>query len=257
MNIVERMKKAPMLAGVTLGLLVMGPAAALAQAPETTGAGVREERLISTEGYGEVRVRPDSFRTTIGVQAQAETLEQARNEVNTRMQRVTQAINRLRIPGLVQQTELLQISPVYNRPPEGEAARIVGYRASNAVSVTVRGVDQARLGDLAARVIDAGVSAGANDLRGISFFVQDPSEARRRALQEAVNDAERNARAMAQAAEVSLVGLHALQGAPEFSGGPMLRTFAMEAGAPSTPIEAGETLITSRVNASFTFRRTR
>jgi uncharacterized protein YggE len=175
------------------------------------------------------------------------------------MQNVTQALNRLRIAGLTLQTETLQITPIYSRPREGELATIVGYQAANAVRATVRGAEYQRLGDLAARVVDAGVSAGANEVRGIGFFVDDPSDARRRALQEAVNDAERNARAIAQAAEVTLSGVRSIEGSPELMGGPMLfaaeRAMAMD-GAP-TPIEAGETVISSRVSAKFTFRRGR
>lgn len=256
MAMIEKIRKSPLLAGITLGLLVMGPAAS---AQEPASGEEAQQHLISTQGYGEVRVRPDSFRTTVGVEARAQTLEQARSEVNAKMQRVTQALNRLRIEGLTLQTETLQIFPIYSRPAEGELATIVGYQASNAVSATVRRADYQRLGDIAARVVDAAVGAGANEVRGIGFFVEDAGEARRRALQEAVNDAERNARAIAQAAEVTLVGLHSLEGSPERMGGPMLFAAerAMGSGGEPTPIETGETVISSRVTATFDFRRGR
>jgi uncharacterized protein YggE len=254
MAMIERLKRLPLLAGLTLGLLATVPVASAQAQPAVPGQET-QARLISTQGYGEVRVRPDSFRTTVGVEARAETLEQARNEVNTKMQRVTEALNRLGIEGLTLQTETLRILPIYSRPREGELATIIGYHAANAVSATVRRGDYERLGDVAARVVDAAVRAGANEVRGISFFIDDASVARRRALQEAVNDAEANARAMAQAAEVILLGLHSMQGSPERMGGPMLIAFERGAadGAP-TPIETGEVVISSSVTASFDFR---
>jgi uncharacterized protein YggE len=253
MKLMARLRQSPLLAGVTLGVLLITPSMASAHGPEA--ARERDERLITSQGYGEVRVRSDSFRVSLGVTAQADTLEKARNEVNTRLQRVIQAINRLKIQGLVLETETLQITPIYEPPREdGQPPKIVGYRAENGISATLRGADVERLGDLAARVVDASVNAGANEVRGITFFVDNPSEARRRALQEAVNDAERNARAMAQAANVTLEGLHALEGAPEFFAGPAFRA-AEAGGAPSTPILPGETVISGRVTAIFAFRR--
>lgn len=256
MAFMARLKQSPIIAGITLGILVAAPLASAAETPQASEGAPRQERLISTQGYGEVRVRPDSFRASAGVEAQADTLEKARTEVNTRMQRVTQALNKLRIEGITLQTEMLQIFPVYDQPREGEGLpKIVGYRAQNTLTVMVRGADDQRLGEVAARVVDAAVAAGANNVSGISFFLKDASGARRKALQEAVSDAERNARAIAEIAQVQLSGLVSIDGAPEL-GGPMLRAFdlAEAAGASSTPIETGETVISSRVTASFAFR---
>jgi len=262
MGSMTRQKQSPILAGITFGVLVTPPRAGSADGHAGTEARTPEPGQISTQGYGELRVRPDSFRTRLGVEAQAETLEKARTEVNTRMQQVTQALNGLDIEGLTLQTETLQIFPVYDQPREGgDAPAIVGYRAVNSLSAELRGASREELGDLASRVVDAAVSAGANEVRGIEFFLEDASDARKKALQEAVNDAERNARAMAEAAQVELAGVKSIDGAPD-QGGPLFRSFDLAAreagaGAPPTPIETGETVISSRVTATFAFRRPR
>jgi uncharacterized protein YggE len=63
---------------------------------------------------------------------------------------------------------------------------------------------------------------------------------------------------MAQAANVTLEGLHSLDGAPDYFSGPIFRAVSVaEAGGPPTPILTGEIVISSRVTASFAFRAQR
>jgi hypothetical protein len=250
------MKQSSFLAGLALGVMTLAPQSAEAAAP----SGAREERpsaeqrSITTHGSGEERVRPDSFRVSVGVEAQAETVDKAQNEVNTKMQRVIQELNRLRIPGLVLQTQTLQLYPIREVPQGDELPKIIGYRAANSVTATVRGGAYEDLGAQASKIVDIAARAGANDIGGIAFFVSDDRDAQTKALQAAVRDAERNARAMADAAGVSLGEIESLEGGPERSG-PMFRAVALEARGAPTPIEIGESVITARVTARFAFRR--
>ena len=255
MPLIKFLKRSSLFAGLLYAVMALTPSPAAAHETPGSGEDQARARLITTTGVGEVRIRPDALRVVVGVQAQAQTVEQAQNEVNTRMARVLQAIRNLRIAGLVLQTETLSIFPVY-APHEGnELPRIVGYRASNNVSVTVRGPAPENLGAQASRIVGAAVGAGANALGGISFFASDLRDAEQRSLREAVNDAQRNARTMADAAGVALGPLTALNGAPERGGrqfsGMALREAAFDAPA---PIETGEIVVTSRVTASFSIQ---
>lgn len=255
MSLVKLLKRSSLLAGVTYAIMALVPPSSIAQ--EITGS--REERarehLITTQGIGEVRVRPDALRVQVGVEAQASTVGEAQNEVNTRMARVIQAIQNLRIAGLVLQTETLQLYPI-TAPQEGnELPRIVGYRAANSVSVTVRGPAFEALGTQATRIVDAAVRAGANTLGRISFFAVNVGDAEQRSLREAVSDAQRNARTMATAAGVTLGVLASLDGAPERRGlDQSFVAFDRASSAAPTPVETGEIVITSRVTASFTIQ---
>ena len=249
MPLIKFLKRSSLFAGLLYAVTALMPQPAAAQEiPEDQA----RARLITTTGVGEVRIRPDALRVVVGVQAQAQTVEQAQNEVNARMARVLQAIRNLRIAGLVLQTETLQISPVYARQEGNELPRIVGYRASNNVSVTVRGPAFENLGAQASRIVGAAVGAGANELAGISFFASDLRDAEQRSLREAVSDAQRNARTMADAAGIALGPLAALNGGPERGGLPFadMALRAGFAGGPA-PIETGEIVVTSRVTASF------
>src|SRR5262249_28086386 len=93
MSLATRLKKSSVLAGVAMGLMPLAPSAA-AEAPQVPG-GPAALRNITTQGRGEVRARPDSFRLSVGVEARADTVEKAQREVNAKMARIIQDLNRL------------------------------------------------------------------------------------------------------------------------------------------------------------------
>src|SRR6202022_3410335 len=64
-------------------------------------------------------------------------------------------------------TVSFSLSPVYNNPPPGQSATIIGYSVTNIVEVTL--TDLAQVG----KVIDTAVQSGANRVQGISFGLQD------------------------------------------------------------------------------------
>jgi uncharacterized protein YggE len=239
--------------GLLFGVMAGSPLSASGE--DATAPEVEEIRnLITAEGHGEVRIRPDSLRTSVGVEARAGTLEQARSEVNTRMQQVIKAIGALRIPSASLQTQTLQFYPIYatdrNPPP-----RITGYSASNQITVTVLGESPTALGEQASRIIDAALQNGANTASGIDFFVRDPGPATGQALAAAVRDATRNARAMAEAAKVTIVELHSMQELPAGRVSPLrVEAAALDRGAP-TPVETGEIIVSSNVTARFVFEQ--
>ena len=78
---------------------------------------------------------------------------------------------------------------------------LTGFRVSN--QVTVRRPDVAR----AANLIEAAVSAGANQVGSLQFFVSDTTAARRKGLELAVADARSKAEALAALSSRSLGGV--------------------------------------------------
>ena len=72
------------------------------------------------------------------------------------------------------------------------------YRVSNMVNVTIRDLDS--VGD----VLDAVIEAGANDIWGITFAIDDPSEAQDEARAGAIEDALARAGALAELNGVEL-----------------------------------------------------
>jgi uncharacterized protein YggE len=249
MAILRHVKQRLLLTGLLFGVVAGSPRYADA-AEQMAG-----QDLITTQGYGEMRVRPDSLRTSVGVELQATTLEKARSEANTRLQRVITALTALRIPNASLQTQTLQFSPIY-REENNKPRKLTGYSATHRLSVTVLGATPNELGDYASRIIDTALKSGANVVNDVDFFLRDRSEAQGRALEAAVQNAGQNARAMAEAAKVRISRVYSLE---ETGGGgfsPMrFNAEARMGGDASTPIETGEIVVSSNVTVRFSFSK--
>lgn len=159
---------------------------------------------VAVSGDAELRVDPDLATVSLGVTAQAEDAGEAQAQVNRTASAILQAVRDLEIEEDAVQTSRLSLSPVYDnrRPREGQMEpqepRIVGYRASNVVSV--------RLDDLTkvGPVIDATVKAGANQVQGVSFSLEDDADTRMKALGQAVEAAKAKAETVAEALGMKL-----------------------------------------------------
>ncbi len=217
------------------------------------------ENTITTQGQGEVHVKPDSLNVSLSVESRAATLDKARSDNSRKMQAVIQAVKALNIPNLTLETSGVNIYPVQGEYQRNQAPKIVGYQATNSLSVNVRRAGRDELAAYGSRIMDAALNAGANNVGGLNFYLDDLGSAQGQALQEAVRDARRNAEAMAQAAGVTLKGVSSIEGQPQFGGGyprpvPMMSYKAAEAAeAPPTPVEAGETTVTSTVMVRYRF----
>lgn len=215
-------------------------------------------QTISTNGHGEVKVKPDSLTLTVATEATGANLNQVRTQTSQEMAKIINTLKGLNIPTLRLKTESVEVYPEYRQAEKSRPSQIVGYRSTNRLSITVEKVSQEQLGEYGAKVLDAALNSGADHVSGIRFFVFDLAPARAEALTEAVKDAARNAGVMAKAANVTITGLYSLEGTPQYGGGfvPMQNTYAMAKSemAPATPpLETGESTVTSDVTARFKF----
>ena len=162
---------------------------------------------ISVNGSGEVKAPPDQAIVRLGVTKEAKTAQQAQQQVNTAAQAILDAVRKLGIDPKQIQTSQLNLYPVYSQGPvepmRGEhTPQIVGYQASNVISVTVLNIQQV------GQVIDAGLNAGANQLEGVLFGLQDDTGARRQALTKAAAEARAKADTIAEALGVQILWVH-------------------------------------------------
>jgi uncharacterized protein YggE len=234
---------------VSLGLLA-APSWAIDGPPPGT---------ISTQGHGEVKVRPDSLNVSVTVESRETTLAAARAENNRKAQTIIAALKGLNIPGLKLETQNLSVYPVQDYQQKGKLPRIIGYQATNSLQVTVVNASSDTLGDYGSRIVDTALNSGANNVGGLNFYVTDMAAPRKQALVLAVKDAQGNADAMAHAAGLTLNGVYSLEGTPQFGGypRPMMYSMKVAAGAAdqevAAPVEVGETTVTSDVTARFKF----
>jgi uncharacterized protein len=177
--------------GLAFALTVVNWATSFAQTED------RDSRTIphlSVIGHGKVAAIPDVADINIGVVTQGPTAKEALRHNSDAMAGLQKVLKEKGIDTKDIETTQIQVSPVYSQPDskrqpgEEYVPRVVGYRVVNSVDVTVHEVG--KLGDM----LDVVVSAGANQINGISFRVEKAQqlldEARRRAMADAKRKAE-------------------------------------------------------------------
>src|SRR5690606_35187635 len=211
----------------------------------------REPPVIRVTASADVSIQPDHAIVRLGVLAEAPDAATAQNQVNETMQRVLDGMRGIGVPDPALRTEALSLYPVsgnqpYSQRGEPQEPRIVGYRASNVVSVEV--VELARIGE----VIDTGIEAGANQLQGIVFGVRNDAGARAEAMKLAVEEARIQADAIAAALGVRIVGVREVV-AGEYGVRPPMpyaeQRLARDIAA--TPVEPGQVDITANVTVAY------
>lgn len=223
-----------------LAVLLVQPMMALADDSPTP--------RITVTGEGRVEVPPDMATVSLGVTTEAATAAAAMAANSDELARV---LARLRAAGIAErdlQTSSLSLNPNWHHGQGAESPRIIGYVASNQLTVRVRD-----LGGLGA-VLDAAVKDGANTLNGVSFGVTDPAPLMAEARKRAVADALARAELLTEAAGVALGPVEAIiEGGPAGGMPPMYRgaPIAMEA---SVPMAEGELSVSAAVTVVWQIR---
>jgi uncharacterized protein YggE len=218
-------------------------AAALAVLPAAAQEPGPPTRSVTVTGAAEVEAAPDLATVTTGVDTQAETAAEALAANSTTMAAVFAALEAAGIERRDMQTSNLSLGAIWEPYRDGAQPRVIGYQASNMLTVRVR--DITRLG----AVIDAVASAGANRLNGVAFEVAEPRAAVDRAREQAVADARARAELYARAAGVTLGPVLTISEAREPSQPFFARASdTMEA---AVPIAEGTVALRAEVNVVF------
>lgn len=189
-------------------------------------------RTISVSAEGEVNLPPDLARLSLGVTAEAKSGAEAIGQAGQAMQRILDFIAAQGIDERDIQSSAIRLTPRYGRNSTGQIDYriIAGYSAETSMSLTLR--DLNTVGE----VLAGAVEAGANRVDGISFGLQNETEALDEARRLAVVEARRKAGLLAEAAGVDLGPLLQLieMGSPSYRM--ELATMAMDARADMAPV---------------------
>jgi uncharacterized protein YggE len=228
-----QMKLSLALAAVALSFA----APALAQTPPPA---------ISVTGEATVSVPPDQAQIDAGVTSDAKTAREASDANNAAMGKVLLALKGAGIDEKDYQTSRLSLQPQY-APNRSGPSPVVGYRASNRVTVKLRDVTKV------AAIIDVLVGAGANELGGINFVVSQASKLLDDAREKAVADARRKAEIYAKATGVTLgepLGISEDGG----SGPPVFRSKMAAPMAAGAAVAQGEETLSVTVSVSWAIK---
>ena len=223
---------------------------AMAQAPSPAADSMFRATTLNLAADGEVKAAPDMASISLGVMTQARTAQDAMQANAQRMTEVMAALRKAGIAAKDIQTSGLNLSPQYvyeqNVPP-----RLTGYQASNQVTVIVH--DLTKLG----AAVDATVSAGANQVNGISFGLNDPTAAENAARQDAVKALQAKADLYAKATGYRIGRLVSLSEGGGYTPRPPMPmvAYASKREAMDTPVSAGE--LNVRIEVSGLYELTR
>ena len=236
------MKNALVAAVMLSAAALASPAAAQQSTINQTIAGTR----LDVNATGEVTRVPDVAIISAGVVSRSTTATGALQDTANRMSRALAALKRAGIEDRDIQTSNVSLNPEY-RYVENQPPQLVGYTASNTVTVRFRDVRNS------GKILDALVAQGSNQINGPTLSVDKPESA----LDEARNKAIAIGRARAELYARSL-GLRVVRVVSvNESGGsypvppPMPMYARADMAQAKTSIEPGEQKL--QVNLAMTF----
>ena len=200
---------------------------------------------LTVTAEGRVDRAPDVAELSGGVVTQAPTAAAALAANATRMTSVVAAVRRAGIADRDIQTSGLSLQPQYrygdNQPPV-----LTGYQVSNTVALKVRALADA------GRLVDALVAAGANQINGPAFRVDDSEGTLDAARRAAVATARTRAELYATAAGLHVRGIRSIveSGGEVQAPRPMMMTMRAKS-ADSTTVAPGEVTLAASVTIVF------
>ena len=147
-------------------------------------------KIVRTTGTAELKVTPDQAVIQLGVEHQSATAKNAKAIVTGTSRKILAALKGLGIDDKDIQTDYLSLQPMIDYR---KGLRITNFTAEQSLSVKVR--DLAQLDD----VMDAVISAGANNIGGIEYQSSELRKYKDQARDEAAKAAREKADALAKA----------------------------------------------------------
>ena len=211
----------------------------------------REAGTVTVQGTSSISLKADYASVNLGVNTKGATVAEAQAANSEIMDKVIAAI---REQGIAEEdivTNSFNVYPnydyQYSKLTEGDS--VAGYQVENMLTVTIR--DMTAL----SKVLDASMSAGANQSYGITFNSSKQAETYDQALKDAVADGARKAALLAEASGKELgelVSMEENQYSYNLYGASAKAMDSQAAGA--TPILAGQITVNATVTLVYNFK---
>jgi uncharacterized protein YggE len=228
------LRKLASLGAVALVAATMFAGSHPASAQDASPVAGSSQATVSVSGIGTVTVTPDTASVQLGVTVTQDTLAAAQADASTQMEAIIAAVKAAGVEDKDIQTSTYYVSVVQNYDSNGNPSEVTSFQVQNQVNVVIRNIDA--VGD----VLDGAVAAGANTIYGVNFYVDDSTTAASEARKLAVQDAQKRAQELAEAAGMTLGPVVSIS--EGYSSGPIYGKggagMAAEA-APGTSIQAG------------------
>ncbi len=147
---------------------------------------IREGNIVTVNGLGTVKMKPDIAYINIGVQIFDADAKKAQDENGKIMDKVISAIKNNGIKDEDIKTIQYSIHKSFRAEPKpfgGNEDRVEGYYSRNVVQITIRDIDNV------GKIIDVAGDAGANTINNIRFGIDDEDKYYSQALKLAMENA--------------------------------------------------------------------
>ncbi|MSR83097.1 MAG: DUF541 domain-containing protein [Candidatus Latescibacteria bacterium] len=177
-------------------------------------------RQIEVSGEGQVSVKPDVARTSLGVRSSAPNVAQAMRQNRAAMQQVLVTLHEVGIEERDIRTTQFSLDYVPPRPLEKGGVEEGKYWVENMVLVTIRDLERVDA------VLEQATQAGADQIFGLHFAVDQPDSAAAEARRLAAGQARTKAEQLAQLHGGRLGPVISISEMEGHSGGSMMYTKA-------------------------------
>jgi uncharacterized protein len=232
---------------IIVGLMTIGLLASCMPSG-TTEVSSEPVRSMNVNGTGTVTLVPDIAMINIGVHTEADEVTDALEENTAQANDIADALQTLGVETKDIQTSNFNVYPSDRYDPMTGQIESSYFVVENTVTVIVRDLDS--LGE----VLTAVVNAGANNIYGINFSVEDREAAIAEARQLAIENAKNKARTIADEAGVELGDLMNIN---IYGGSVPVAYYDAKGGAYSesaVPVSAGTLTITMECSLTYALK---
>ena len=208
-------------------------------------------QTVTVVGQGSVRLEPDVARVSLGLETMGETVGEAVEANGAKMASILTALEAAGIAEEDIQTTSYSVQLDRSAEPMPRAGSTGSdepqpvYRVSNMVNVTIRDLDKV------SETLDAVIEAGANNIWGVSFDLEDSTAAQADARAKAVEDAQARAESLADLGGVALGPVMSMSEIIGGGGVPVPMMAAERAMGGAGPISPGEVEVSYQLQVSY------
>ena len=234
---------------IIAGIVISAIPSASAKPGQASSDGLA--RSITVVGSGSASAAPDLATAQIGVDTQAASPEDATRENDEWMEAVIDALKAAGIDAQDIQTAYYNLYAEQKYVPEtGEPTGEFTYRVGNSLSVKIH--DLTRVG----AILSEAVKAGANNISGVYFSIEDTAALEAAAREKAVADAKARAQSLAQLSGLELGEVVVVSEVITGGIAPIYyeRVGLGQGGGGGAPIQPGQLEVSMQVQMSFAIK---
>lgn len=199
---------------------------------------------MTISAIGAATASPDQAVVHFGVETTGHNAQIAMSENAEKMTAVFDALGKVGVGPEDIATSGLSMHPRIEHDKNREP-RILGYSVSNQVSATIDDLESLGI------ALDALVKAGANQIRSVSFGIDDTSELEAQARRDAAQSARAKAEAYADALGTEILGIISVSEGGAYKPMPYQAQMMRADSAMAVPVSASDIDVTVSLNVVF------